>query len=152
MAQAVYRCYLRWGGANTISSKPVNLPPLVLSMLARAADGPEVENSPQRKVQRTEHCPPNAVDDFSIHEDNKSAGISEPANDHDLRYAHLLEAITESALTTREEISRASLVTSAASDQIENQVGKLTADFEKLQVAFAQGTKSCNERIKSQDR
>ena len=60
-------------------------------------------------------APPNAVDELEVHEDIKSSGISEPANDHDLRYARLLEAITKSALVTREEIA-------TRGDRIEDQV------------------------------
>ena len=116
-------------------------------MVARVSDGPEVENAPQRKMQRIENRAPNADEEFPIHEDAKSTGNNVPSNDHDLRYARLLEAMTKIALAIREEISRASLVTSAASDRIENQVGKLTADFEKLQVAFKQGIQFRNDRI-----
>ena len=86
-------------------------------MLARVSDGPEeVENAPQNKMQKTENRPPN--EGFPIHEDAKSPDNSLPTNDHDLRYARLLEAITKTALATREEIA-------TRGDRIENQVGKL---------------------------
>lgn len=121
------------------------------SMFSRSSEGAEVESSPQRKSPRTENHPPNAVDDFPIHEDAKSADNNLPANDHDMRYACLLEAITKTSLATREEISRASPITIAASDRIEDQVGKLTVDFEELQVALNQGNKGCNDRIGTQE-
>ena len=91
-------------------------------MLARTSDGQEVESLPQRKIQRTESRPPNAVEEFSIHEDAKNTDTNEPTNDHDLRYTRLLETITKSALATREEIA-------TRGDRIENQVCKLTVDF-----------------------
>lgn len=120
------------------------------SMFSRSSDGANVENSPQRKSQRTENHPPNVVDDFPTHEYAKNADNTLPANDHDMRYAIILEAITKTSFATREEISRASLITSAANDRIEYLVGKLTVDFEKLQEAVNQGIKGCNDQIEKQ--
>ena len=113
-------------------------------MLALVSDGPEVGNAPQRKMQRAENRQPNADEEFPIHEDAKNTGINVPTNDYDLRYARLLEAITKTALATREEIA-------TRCDRIENQVGKLTVDFEKLQVAFNWGIKGCNDRIEKKE-
>ena len=53
--------------------------------------------------------PPNAVEEFPIHENAKSTDNNVPTDDHDLRYVRLLEAITKTALATRVEIPRASL-------------------------------------------
>ena len=125
-------------------------------MLAHATDGPE------RKIPRTGKRAPNADDGFEIHEDTKSSGISEPPNDHDLRYARLLEAITKSAITTREEVTaqvvaRGDRSDKHTTDQIDHsqkltaiQMDKLTTDIEKLQIIFTQGIKSCKDRIQQQ--
>ena len=95
------------------------------------------------------------VDGFEVHEDSKSAGNGEPPNDHDLRYARLLEAITKSAFATREEVAATREEIASGVDRIEkhttDQIGELTTDFVKLQVAFHEGIKNCNDRIRQQE-
>ena len=152
-------------------------------------DGAEVEDAPQKKVSRTEeNRVPNANDGFAVHEGSKGTGKNNPLNDHDLRYARILETITKSALTTREEIvSSGKFITDQINqadqkltdqinqtdqkltDQINQadqklaeridhsqkltaiQVDKLTNDVSKLQIAFDQGIKNCNDRIQQQE-
>ena len=67
-------------------------------------NGEAMEDAPISNSSRTEeNKAPNGNTEFAIHEDSKGNGDNGPANDHDLRYARILEAITKSALTTREE-------------------------------------------------
>ena len=68
-------------------------------------NGEAMKDAPSSKASRTEENKvPNANSDFDIHVDEKREADTGPPNDHDLRYARILEAITKSALTTREEV------------------------------------------------
>ena len=116
--------------------------------------------------------------------DGKREADIGPANDDDLRYARILETITKSAFTTREEVvSSGKTITDQLTEKIDQsdkkldqtdkklteqldqtdkklteqivqsdkQMDKLTYDVSKLQIAFDQGIKSCNERIQQQE-
>ena len=87
-------------------------------------NGEDMEDAPHNKASRTEeNKAPNANMEFAIHEDGKGVGSNDPPSDHDLRYARILEAITKTALTTREEIVSSG---KAITDQLNQNDKKLT--------------------------
>ena len=87
-------------------------------------NGEVMEDAPSSKASRTKaNRVPKANSQFDIHVDEKREADTGPPNDHDLRYARILEAITKSALTTREEVVSSG---KAITDQLDQTDKKLT--------------------------
>ncbi len=102
-------------------------------------DGEELGEAPSGKILRTEENK-NANLAFNIHDDKNVAGTG-AANDHDVRYTRILEAIAHSASATRENIT----------DKLNQQSDRLNDQFANLRLAMDSGIKSCNDRIQVQE-
>ena len=113
-------------------------------------NGEEMEDAPHNKASRTEeNRVPNANVEFAIHEDGKGAGSNDPPNEHDLRYARILETITKTALTTREEVvSSGKSITDQLTDQINKTDQKLSERIDHSQKLTAtQGGQTYQRRV-----
>ena len=97
-----------------------------MRMFSSASDGKEADTtsqqgSPQKKFQRSENHPPNAVDDFPIYEDGNGSSNIFPFDDNPV-----IAAIIRAPRISNAEIS-------SGNERIENKIGKLAADNDRIE-------------------